>query len=57
VNSKQSTASTAKNVRSVLEWAVNPTLGNSATYLAQVNFQPLPTKVEANSIKQILKVK
>ncbi|HEX4082895.1 MAG TPA: hypothetical protein VHX40_08015, partial [Acidimicrobiales bacterium] len=57
VNTKQSTTSKAKNIRSVLEWAVNPTLGNSSTYLSQVNFQPLPTKVEANSIKQILKIK
>ncbi len=57
VNTKQSTASTAKNIRSVLEWAVNPKLGNSPTYLSQVNFQPLPAKVEAGSIEQILKVK
>ncbi len=57
VNTKQSTTSTAKNIRSVLEWATNPTLGNSSTYLAQVNFQPLPVKVEATSIKQILKIK
>ena len=27
------------------------------TYLAQVNFQPLPATVEANSLKQILKIK
>ncbi|HVX22826.1 MAG TPA: phosphate ABC transporter substrate-binding protein PstS [Acidimicrobiales bacterium] len=57
VNSKQTTATVAKNIRSILEWAVNPKLGNSATYLAQVNFQALPPKVEANSIAQILKVK
>ena len=57
VNTKQATTSTAKNVRSVLEWAVNPKLGNSSTYLTPVNFQPLPSKVEANSIKQILKIK
>jgi len=57
VNTKQATATTAKNMRSVLEWAVNPKLGNSSTYLTPVNFQPLPPKVELNSIKQILKIK
>jgi len=57
VNSKQSTATKAKNIRSVLEWAVNAKYGNSSTYLSQVNFQPLPPKVTANSIKQILKIK
>ena len=57
VNTKQSDTSTAKDIRSVLEWAVNPKLGNSPTYLSQVNFQPLPATVEANSIKQILKIK
>ena len=50
-------SSTAKNIRSVLEWAVNPKDGNSPSYLRQVNFQPLPAKVEAQSIKQILSIK
>jgi phosphate transport system substrate-binding protein len=57
VNDKQSSSSTAKNVRSVLEWAVNLTDGNSASYLAQVNFQPLPAAIIAESLKQIKKIK
>ncbi len=54
VSSKQSSSTTAKGIRSLLEWAINPKLGAATTYLAQVNFQPLPTKVEAQSVKQIL---
>ena len=30
--------------------------GNSTSYLSQVNFQPLPSKVEAQSVKQILSI-
>ncbi|MGP0031457.1 MAG: phosphate ABC transporter substrate-binding protein PstS [Acidimicrobiales bacterium] len=56
VDSKQSSATTAKAVRSVLEWAINKSDGNSTQYLAQVNFQPLPAKVEAQSLKQILSI-
>ena len=57
VDKKQSSNTTAKAVRSVLEWAINPSDGNSATYLAQVDFQQLPAKVAANSYKQIAKIK
>lgn len=56
VNAKQSSSSTAKNIRSVLEWAVNTKYGANNSYLSQVNFQPLPSKVQAQSIKQILGV-
>ena len=49
----QASSTTAKNIRSVLEWAINPKDGNSTQYLSQVNFQPLPAKVEAGSLKQI----
>jgi phosphate transport system substrate-binding protein len=57
VSTHQSSSSTAKNVRSVLEWAINPKYGNSTSnYLSQVNFQPLPSKVEAQSVKQILSI-
>jgi phosphate transport system substrate-binding protein len=56
VNTHQSSSSTAKNIRSVLEWAINKNYGNNNSYLSQVNFQPLPTKVAAQSIKQILKI-
>jgi phosphate transport system substrate-binding protein len=57
VNDKQSSSSTAKDIRSVLEWAVNLADGNSPSYLAQVNFQPLPAPVVAQSLKQIKKIK
>ena len=57
VSTNQSSSSTAKNVRSVLEWAINPKAGANNSYLAQVNFQPLPSKVEAQSVKQILSIK
>ena len=41
----------------MLEWAINQKYGNSTSYLSQVNFQPLPSKVEAQSVKQILSIK
>jgi len=53
VNSSQSSSSTAKDIRSLLEWIVNAKDGNSASYLTQVNFQALPAKVVAQSLKQI----
>ena len=56
VGKAAASTSTAKNIRSVLEWAVNKNGGSSAQYLAQVNFQPLPSPVEAQSLKQILSV-
>ena len=57
VSTHQSSSSTAKNIRSVLEWATNMKDGNNTTYLSQVNFQPLPAKVGAQSVKQILSIK
>ena len=57
VSTNQQSSSTAKNVRSVLEWAISPKNGSATSYLAQVDFQPLPTKIAAQSIKQILKIK
>ena len=56
VSTHQSSSTTAKGIRSFLEWAINPKLGAASSYLAQVNFQPLPTKVEAQSVKQILSI-
>jgi phosphate transport system substrate-binding protein len=56
VSTHQPSSSTAKNIRSVLEWASNPKDGNSTSYLSQVNFQPLPSKVVAQSLKQILSI-
>ncbi len=56
VSTHQSSSSTAKNIRSVLEWAINKKYGNNTSYLSQVNFQPLPSKVVAQSVKQILSI-
>jgi len=56
VSTHQSSSSTAKNVRSVLEWAINKNFGNNSSYLSQVNFQPLPSKVVAQSLKQVLSI-
>ena len=56
MSTHQSSSSTAKNIRSVLEWAINPKYGANTSYLSQVNFQPLPSKVEAQSVKQILSI-
>jgi phosphate transport system substrate-binding protein len=56
VSTHQSSSSTAKNIRSVLEWAINPKFGANTSYLSQVNFQPLPSKVEAQSVKQVLSI-
>jgi phosphate transport system substrate-binding protein len=57
VNGTQSSSSVAKSIRSVLEWAVNLTDGNSTSYLSQVNFQPLPASIITASLKQIHKIK
>ncbi len=57
VSKKQSSSGVAKTVRSVLEWAIDPTDGNSAQYLDQVNFRPLPTSVADNSYTQIEAIK
>jgi phosphate transport system substrate-binding protein len=57
VSKTQSSSTEAKAVKSLLEWAINPTDGNSSTYLAQVNFRALPLKVADNSFKQISAIK
>jgi phosphate transport system substrate-binding protein len=57
VSNDQSSSSDAQNIRSVLEWAINPQQGSASSYLSQVDFLPLPTKVLAQSIKQILSIK
>jgi phosphate transport system substrate-binding protein len=54
VSTHQQSSTSAKGIRSFLEWAINPKDGANTSYLAQVNFQPLPSKVEAQSVKQIL---
>ena len=57
VSNDQSSSTTAKNVRSVLEWAINKKGGSATSYLSQVDFQALPSSVEAQSVKQILGIK
>ncbi|HUX05531.1 MAG TPA: phosphate ABC transporter substrate-binding protein PstS [Acidimicrobiales bacterium] len=57
VNSHQSDTNAAKAVRSLLEWAINPKLGNSSSYLSQVNFLPLPTNFAVASLKLIKTIK
>ena len=57
VKSGQPSSSKAKAIRSVLEWAVNKNDGNATSYLAQVNFQPLPSAIVTSSLKQILSIK
>ena len=57
VDSQQQSTSTATAIRSLLQWAISPTNGNSSQYLSQVNFQPLPTTVVAQSTKQIASIK
>lgn len=57
VSKKQSSATVAKTVRSVLEWAINPKDGNSASYLSQVGFRALPLEVADDSFEQIQAIK
>lgn len=56
VNKHQASTSTARAVRSLLEWAINANDGNSTTFLSQVRFVALPTAVVAQSLKQILSI-
>ena len=53
VNKSQSSATTAKAIRSLLEWAIDPSYGQSSQYLGQVRFVALPVKVVTQSYKQI----
>lgn len=56
VNKNQSSSSTATAVRSLLEWAIDPSYGQSQQYLGQVRFVPLPVKVVTQSFKQIQQI-
>jgi phosphate transport system substrate-binding protein len=56
VVNNQPSAATAQAIRSVLEWAIDPTDGNSSLYLSQVGFQPLPSSVLGQSLTQIKKI-
>jgi phosphate transport system substrate-binding protein len=56
VNKDQSSASTATAIRSLLEWAIDPSYGQSSQYLGQVRFDPLPVKIVTQSYKQIKEI-
>ena len=56
VPTKQPNALAAQATKAVLAWAIDPTGGNSPTYLDQVNFVALPSPVVAISTKLIAKV-
>jgi len=56
VNKAQSSSTTAKAIRSLLEWAIDPSYGQSSQYLGQVRFDPLPVKIVTQSYKQIKEI-
>ena len=57
VNKHQSSPAVASATRSLLEWAVNPRMGNQASFLSQVYFLPLPTPFIVGSLKLIKTIK
>jgi phosphate transport system substrate-binding protein len=54
VSMRQPSALKARDIRAFLHWAI--TAGNSARYLMQVRFQPLPVSVVSLSNAQIAKI-
>jgi phosphate transport system substrate-binding protein len=56
IPAKESSTQVAQAVQAFLYWAVDPNKGSSATFLDQVNFQPLPPTVRALSQEQIAKI-
>ncbi|HVB52550.1 MAG TPA: phosphate ABC transporter substrate-binding protein PstS [Acidimicrobiales bacterium] len=56
VNKVQSSSSLSRAVRSLLEWAIDPSYGQSQQYPSQVRFVALPVKVVTQSYKQIKKI-
>nr|WP_230088168.1 phosphate ABC transporter substrate-binding protein PstS [Alicyclobacillus mali (ex Roth et al. 2021)] len=57
VKDDQPNAAKADALKTFLEWAINPSQGNSAKFLTPVHFLPLPTSVHAKSEAQIQKIK
>jgi phosphate transport system substrate-binding protein len=55
VRSRQPDRTRAQDIRAFLHWAV--TIGNSARYLSQGRFEPLPAAVVTLSAQQIAKIK
>lgn len=56
VNKDQPTAALATAVRSLLEWTIDPSYGQSAQYLSQVRFEALPVRIVTQSYKQIKEI-
>ncbi len=57
VSRAQPSSQVAAALRTFLIWAVNPNEGNSAKFLTQVHFLPLPANVLPLSTKQIREIK
>ena len=53
---KEQNATVGQAVKSLLDWAVSPTGGNSASFLRQINFEPLPATVAKESDNLISKI-
>ncbi len=56
VKSSQPDPTTAKAIRALLAWAMDPEHGSSNSFLSKVNFQPLPAAVVKQSATQISQV-
>lgn len=56
VSKDQPTTAIATAVRSILEWCIDPSYGQSAQYLSQVRFEALPVKIVTESYKQIKEI-
>jgi len=54
VNSTQSDATRARDIKALLYWAI--TVGSSGKYLSQVNFEPLPAIAQSVSMALIAKI-
>ena len=56
VDTHQSSTTVAQTVKAILAWTIDPSNGNSPTYLDQVNFVALPATVVTISSKLISKI-
>lgn len=57
VKQTQPSADKATALKNFLNWAIDPSKGNSSQYLTPVNFLPLPSNVEPLSQAQIDSIK
>jgi phosphate transport system substrate-binding protein len=53
VNQKQPNAALAKAIKTLLDWAIDPTGGSTGDYLSKVHFVSLPDKIRAQSKARI----